>query len=229
MNNYKGASVMKIVAIAVAKGGVGKSMVTRSLGTAAAIDGLNVMALDMDNQQTTTQWGRRRRKDVMPLVRFTTENDLPIELERAKSAGCDIAFIDTPPARSSEAPAAIEVADFVLIPCSADIEAFEQLNRTVRLARTCGVPAAAILNLATPNSRSEEDAAREVFQSIGLDMAPATLHRYKIHRDAARMGLSAEEIDASSKAAAEIRALWLWLCTTMQINTVAPVHTGRAA
>jgi chromosome partitioning protein len=214
---------MKIIAVAVAKGGVGKSMVTRSLATAAALAGLNVLAIDMDTQQTTTQWGRRRTNP-LPLVRFSTENDLSDELGRARAAGCELVLIDTPPARSSEAPAAVEVADYVLIPCSADIEAFEQLPRTARLARTSGIPAAAILNLATPNSRSEEEAARGVFEALELRMAPSVLHRYKVHRDAARMGLSAQEIEPDSKAAAEIAALWVWVCAELHISTSALVH-----
>lgn len=214
---------MKIIAVAVAKGGVGKSMVTRSLATAAALAGMNVLAIDMDTQQTTTQWGRRRTNP-LPLVRFSTENDLSDELGRARAAGCELVLIDTPPARSSEAPAAVEVADYVLIPCSADIEAFEQLPRTARLARTSGIPAAAILNLATPNSRSEEEAARGVFEALELRMAPSVLHRYKVHRDAARMGLSAQEIEPDSKAAAEIAALWDWICAELHISTSARVH-----
>ena len=214
---------MKIIAVAVAKGGVGKSMVTRSLATAAALAGMNVLAIDMDTQQTTTQWGRRRTNP-LPLVRFSTENDLSDELGRARAAGCELVLIDTPPARSSEAPAAVEVADYVLIPCSADIEAFEQLPRTARLARTSGIPAAAILNLATPNSRSEEEAARGVFEALELRMAPSVLHRYKVHRDAARMGLSAQEIEPDSKAAAEIAALWDWVCAELHISTSALVH-----
>ncbi|MDD2859798.1 MAG: ParA family protein [Acidiphilium sp.] len=220
---------MKVIAVAVAKGGVGKSMLTRSLSTAGGISGLNVLVLDMDSQQTTTQWSRRRRPDEMPIVKFSTENDLGGELTRAKAAGCDVVFIDTPPARSSEAPAAIESADFVLIPSTADIEAFEQLHRTLRLARTCGVEASAVLNLATPNSVSEIDTARDVFKSIGLDMAPAVLHRYKLHREAARLGRTAQEIDPTSKAAAEIDTLWLWVAARLHLGTSANVHGGRAA
>jgi chromosome partitioning protein len=130
---------MKIIAVAVQKGGVGKSTITRTLGTAAASVGINVLLIDMDNQQTTTMWSRRRQA-TFPLVKFTTENDLADELKRAQTAGCELVIIDTPPARSTEAPAAVEVADLVLIPCTADVEAFEQLPRTARLARTTGKP-----------------------------------------------------------------------------------------
>lgn len=217
---------MKIIAIAMQKGGVGKSTLTRSLAVAAANAGMNVLALDMDAQQSTNQWGQRREAQ-LPLVQFVTEIDLAKVLDKARSAGCELVLIDTPPARSSEAPAAVEMADLVLIPCTADIEAFEQLPRTARLARTTGKPAAAVLTLATPNSRSEEEAARGVFAAIGVPMAPAIIHRLKVHRDASREGLSAQELEPAGKAAAEIAALWDWVCAEVQLGTRAHVHKGR--
>lgn len=214
---------MKIIAVAIQKGGVGKSTITRTLGTAAAAAGLNVLVLDMDNQQTTTMWARRRETS-LPLVKFTTENDLADELKRAAAAGCELVIIDTPPARSTEAPAAVEVADLVLIPCTADVEAFEQLPRTARLARTTGKPAAAVLNKATPNSRSEEVAARGVFEALSLPMVPAVLHEYKVHRHAARQGLTAQELEPDSRAASEINALWNWICAELHMPSNAHVH-----
>lgn len=218
---------MKIVAVAIQKGGVGKSTVTRSLATSAALAGLNVLALDMDNQQTTTMWSRRR-KNPLPLVRYITENDLDDELARARKAGCELVIIDTPPARSTEAPAAVEAADLVLIPCTADVEAFEQLPRTVRLARTTGKPAFAVLSKATPNSRSEEVAARGVFEALSLPMVPAVLHEFKVHRHAARQGLTAQELEPESKAAGEVQDLWAWLCAELQLTTSAHVHKEAA-
>ena len=223
-----GSPHMKVIAVAMNKGGVGKSTLTRSIATAAVQDGLNVLALDMDTQQTTTQWGRRRKDRPLPLVRFTTENDLADELAKARAAGCDLAVIDTPPARSSEAPAAVECADLVLIPCTADIEAYEQIGRTARLARTTGKPALAVLSLATPNSRSEGEAAREVFDAINLAMAPVILHRFKVHRDASLAGLTAQEVEPDSKAAAEVAALWAYVNEYMHKNKNAKMRKGAA-
>jgi cellulose biosynthesis protein BcsQ len=97
---------MKTLAVTVNKGGVGKTMLAKSLGTAAWLSGLNVLILDMDTQQNSTKWGRRRaelQSKPLPLVRFTTEGDLEDEMTRARQAGCDLVIIDTPPGRSSEA------------------------------------------------------------------------------------------------------------------------------
>jgi chromosome partitioning protein len=214
---------MKTVAIAMQKGGVGKSTLTRSLAVAGSTAGLNVLALDMDAQQSTAQWAERRAAE-LPVVRFTTEIELPKVLRQAEEAGCDLVIIDTPPARSTEAPAAVEYADLVLVPCTPDIEAFEQLPRTARLARTTGKPAVAILTMAQPNSQSEERVSREVLEAMAVPMAGIVVHRFKVHRDASREGITAQEMEPESKAAQEILSLWKWLCAELQLGKRAKVH-----
>jgi chromosome partitioning protein len=219
---------MKVISVAMQKGGVGKSTLTRSLAVAAAQEGLNVLVLDMDAQQSTKQW-RDRRSAPLPLVSFTTEIDLPRDLERARAAGCELVLIDTPPARSTEAPAAVEYSDLVLIPCTPDIESYEQLPRTLRLSRTTGKPAAVVLTMATPNSRSEQDTAQEVIKAMGDAPMVAVVHRLKVHRDASREGLSAAEMEPGGKAAAEIAGLWSWVSAELQLSKSANVHKRKAS
>ncbi|UZO94925.1 ParA family protein [Roseomonas mucosa] len=216
---------MKIVATTINKGGVGKSMICRSLGTAAAAAGKLVLILDMDTQQNSTSWRRRRPAELpLPHVQFTTENDLAETLKRAKDAGCDLVLIDTPPGRSTEAPAAVEAADLVLIPCTSETECFEGLPRTARLARTTGKRAVVIPNFVHPSGRAEEEAIRGVAKGQGLEAAPVTLHEYQVHRDGSFQGRTAQEIQPDSKAATEISALWEWFCAEVQLSNSADVH-----
>ena len=80
---------MRTIAIAINKGGVGKATLAKHLAEAAAAGGHNAMLLDMDTQQNSTSWGKRRNQqqaNPLPVVRFVTENDLPEELGRA--SGC---------------------------------------------------------------------------------------------------------------------------------------------
>ena len=215
----------KVVAVTINKGGAGKTMISRSLGTCAAEAGLAVLILDMDTQQNSTNWRRRRSADIpLPLVQFTTENDLEETLRRARSAGCDLIIIDTPPGRSTEAPAAVEVADLVLIPCTADVESFEGLPRTARLARTSGKPAVVVPNFVQPNSRADEEAIRGVAVHHNLPTVPVALHRFNVHREGSLQGMTAQELQPESKAAAEINALWAWLCAELHMTTNAIVH-----
>jgi chromosome partitioning protein len=222
---------MRTVAITINKGGVGKTMLTKSVATAAFLAGLNVLVLDMDTQQNATSWGRRRSKQhekPLPMTRFTTEHDLGEELQRAEIAGCDIVFIDTPPGRNSEAPAAVESADLVLIPFWNDQDAYDGVVKTAGLVRRIGKPAFGVLNFATPNSRSHEETARGVLEAIPLPLAPIALHRYDVHRLANIKGLTAQEMEPDSIAADEIALLWTWLSAVLQLNTGAIVHKGAA-
>ncbi|MFC3170248.1 ParA family protein [Paracoccus fontiphilus] len=205
---------MQIITIAMQKGGVGKSTLARSLAVAAARDRLSVLILDMDAQQSVSQWGERREAD-MPVVVFSTENELPKRLEQAREAA-DLVIIDTPPARSTEAPAAVEVADLVLIPTTPDVEPLEQMPRTLRLCRGFGRPVWAVINMANPTGPAEVTQTREVIEAMGAQAAPVVLHRRKAHRDASASGLSVQEIDAGSKAADEVAGLWKWVRAEMQ-------------
>lgn len=205
---------MRIITIAMQKGGVGKSTLARSLAVAAVRDGLSVLILDMDAQQSVSQWSERREAD-MPVVVFSTENELPKRLEQAKGAA-DLVIIDTPPARSTEAPAAVEVADLVLIPTTPDVEPLEQMPRTLRLCRGFGRPVWAIINMANPTGPSEVTQTREVIEAMGAQAAPVVLHRRKAHRDASASGQSVQEIDATSKAADEVASLWAWVRAEIQ-------------
>lgn len=221
-------SEMQILAVAINKGGAGKTMVTKCLSTAAAHVGLNVLVLDMDTQQNATQWGRRRKDfNPLPIVRFTTENDLPDELKRAEQAGCDLVIIDTPPGRSTETPAAVETANLVVCPFAPELDHYEGMARIVRLARTTGKPAVGVLNLAEPNSQSEVVTARGVLDGIGLPFAPSVLHRFKVHKEASLKGMTAQELDPESRAAGEIADLWKFIyaelqgCSSAQLQKVA--------
>jgi chromosome partitioning protein len=225
---------MKIVAVAINKGGTGKTTTSKSLATAAAAAGFNVLVLDMDGQENARKWGSRRKERnpyrILPLVKFTTETSLPDELEQAKRAGCDLVVIDTPPGRSPESVAAVEYADLVLIPVEADDQdSFDGIPKTARLARASDTPAFGILNKATPNSRGQAETARLVFEAAKVPMSPVVLHRYKEHRDANPKGLTAQELEPNSTAAKEITALWEWLCAQLQMSTHASVQSGTYA
>ncbi len=220
---------MRTIAISINKGGQGKTALAEILATAATLAGLNVLLLDMDSQENATSWGERRKKRQnkrLPVVKFVTEHSVGDELKRAESAGCDVAFIDTPPGRSSEAPAAVELADTVLIPFWNDQDSYDGVKKTAGLARRLGKPAFAILNFATPNSRIHEMEALEVLQTIPLTMASVVLHRYEVHKDAKIVGLTAQEMEPDSIAAREIKMLWDWVRAILQIGTGAQVHTG---
>lgn len=216
---------MKVIAIAMQKGGVGKSMLARSIAVAAAGGGLASALFDMDPQQTSALWHRRRALlgHQLPVTSFVPEMNLGEELARMRDAGCDLVVIDTPPAKGSEAFSAIEKADLVVIPCTPTIEAYEQIARTATAAKLSGKPAVAVLNLVTPNSQSQLTIANAVFEKFEMASAPVVLHRYTQHAEAGAKGLTATDAAADSKAKAEVAELWTWLRANLgfQANVVA--------
>jgi chromosome partitioning protein len=216
---------MKIGVTTINKGGVGKTMITRSLGTAAAAAGFTVLILDMDTQQNSSSWRKRRPENLtLPLVQFTTENDLPETIRRARAGMCDLILIDTPPGRSTEAAAAVEVANLVLIPCTSETECFEGLPRTARLARTNGKRAVVVPNFVHPSGKAEEQTIRGVAEGNQLETTPFALHEFQVHRDGSFQGKTAQELEPDSRAASEINALWEWFRAEVQLSTDAPVH-----
>jgi chromosome partitioning protein len=230
-NSNKVQMHMRTIAITINKGGVGKTTLAKHLAVAAVKAGHNVMLLDMDTQQNSTAWGKRRseqQNNPLPVVSFTTENELPDKLAQARAAGCDLVLIDTPPGRNSEAPAAVEAADLALIPFWLESDAFDGLSKSAALARRLGTPAIAVLNFATPNSRSHEDSARTVVKVLDVSMSPVILHRYEAYRLANPPGLTVQELEPQSRAAAEIAALWDWLSAEVQMGASADVHMGAA-
>jgi chromosome partitioning protein len=216
---------MKIVAVTINKGGAGKTMLCRSLSVCAAEAGLSVLLLDMDTQENSTSWRKRRPQELtLPLVQFTTETNLPETLSRARAAECDLVVIDTPPGRSTEAAAAAEAADLVLIPCMPDVECFEGLPRTARLARTTETPAYLIPNFIQPTSKAEEDIVRGIADAHKIATVPVALHRFNVHREGSLRGQTATELQPESRAAEELRGVWNWLCAELQLPTMAHVH-----
>ncbi len=81
------------------------------------------------------------------------------------------------------------------------------------------------MNKATPNSRSQTETAKRVFEAANVPMSPVVLHRYKEHRDANPKGLTAQELDPNGTAAKEINALWEWLCAQLQIGKNAHLQS----
>jgi chromosome partitioning protein len=91
-----------------------------------------------------------------------------------------------------------------------------------------GKQAYGVLNFATPNTRTHEEAARGVLQALDLPMLDVVLHRYDAHRLANVEGMTAQELDPDSVAAHEIGALWDWLSAALQLGNGVVVHKKGA-
>ncbi len=224
---------MRTFAVSINKGGQGKTTVTKTLAVCAVDAGYNVLILDMDTQQNSAGWRLRRDKHQadkpLPMVIFCGEKDLPLQLQKAEKAGCDIVFIDTPPGKSTETIAAVEVAEYVFIPFWNDQDSYEGVATTALLAKRSGKPAAGIFNFVTPGAKSHFDIASNVLKAIGIPLSSQILTRYEAHRNASVRGLVAHEAEPTGSAAIEVEGLWDWFCAFVQLKEPAHVQAGTDA
>jgi chromosome partitioning protein len=116
----RGYEVMKVIALASDKGGMGKSTAALNLACAASESGLEVAILDLDPQASVGRWARVRKKAGLP-SRPLAETCVPIDvedrLEELREAGADLVLLDTAGRDNNAVTAAVAAADFVLVPC----------------------------------------------------------------------------------------------------------------
>lgn len=102
------------IAIVNSKGGVGKTTTAIYLATAAARDGQHVELWDADIQGSATEWAARAQDEGESLEYEVHSVSLP-KLRR-KEASAPWIFVDTPPGQAEVMQAAVDFADFVIVP-----------------------------------------------------------------------------------------------------------------
>jgi chromosome partitioning protein len=162
-------------------------------------------------------WGGWRKEEP-PEVIAAKAATLGRGLERARSAGGELILLDTPGAAAAEALAATEAADLILIPCRPRAFDLGAIIQTAAVARASGKPAFLVFNATTTRPGAIRADAREVADSLKLPVAPVRLaERAAFHR-ATEEGRTAQEIEPEGKAAAEVAALWEWVCDRLSMT-----------
>ncbi len=207
---------MRSIALLTQKGGAGKTTLAASLAEMAASTGENVIALDLDPQQSLVRWGKRReianarnKVIVEPLERERLPR-LRAILEGLAGAGFTLAIFDTTGADATAVRPVAEIADLSLLPARPtrlDVEATAATFRTVFLAKR---KAAFVLNQCPPSYRSTRasEAAKQL-NALGVLAEPMLSARMDF-QDAIAAGLGVTEYARGSKAAEEIATLWNW-------------------
>lgn len=221
---------MTTITVAINKGGTGKTMLVKALSKAATEAGYNVATFDLDSQRNLDAWGKRRKNDniLLPVVRAIAEQELEDHLDRAAKAGCDLAFVDTPPGKSTESLAAMEAADLIIMPFENDQDSYAGLGLTSKTAKRLGKTAYGILNKAAPNSIVHETTAAGVLKGLEVLMAPVVLHRYDIYRQSTVAARTVQELEPDGVPALEIAKVWVWLEERVQACTRAQLQKGVA-
>jgi len=211
-----------VITLAAQKGGVGKTTIAVNLAVAAQAAGIKTALFDLDPQESATAWSERREAE-LPHVEPISARRLNQAIDAAEANGFGLTVIDTPPAAGTEAAAAAQRADLVLIPCRPSLIDLDAIKRTAQLITSTGRAALVVLNTAPPTATTLLDDARTLAGATGLRVARAVLRERSAYRAAWPLGFGVVEHEPEGKAALEIASLLKIIFEELQGCTPASV------
>lgn len=199
---------MKILALVSQKGGAGKSLISAHLAVAFEEIGVKTVVIDLDRQESVTQWGSSRKVEAPTVVAGRSER-LALMLDTARRNEMDLIIIDTPPHSDRNALSAVSLADMVLIPIRPEIFDLRAIRETVEILQIVRKQrsAAIVLNAVPPSRRGLANEAEAAAKKYNVEVAPVRLTSRAAFSDALVNGQGVTEFDPKGKAADEIRSL----------------------
>jgi chromosome partitioning protein len=207
---------MRVLALASQKGGSGKTTLSGHLAVQAQRAGAGpVVLIDIDPQGSLADWWNEREEE-MPAFAHTTVARLAADLEMLRQQGFRLAVIDTPPAITMAIQSVIQVAELIVIPTRPSPHDLRAVGATVDLCERAGKPLLFVVNAATPKAKITYEAA--VALSQHGTVAPVTLHHRTDFAASMIDGRTVMEVDAKSRSALEIEALWSYVSDRLEKN-----------
>lgn len=218
------AGRLRILAVAVQKGGTGKTTLAASLAVAAAEGGERVAALDLDPQGSLAGWGALRTASNLVVDRLQPWEigQLPDILGHLAAQGTTLAVLDTAGNAAGLAPT-LKGADFVLMPVRPSRLDIVAARPTLQSLVGFGLRErlALVLNQCPPSPSPRANAYAVQLRTLGVLAEPGIIHRVD-HQDALATGCGVTEYAPHSPAADEIRALWAWIDAKMRVSRAQP-------
>lgn len=221
------------VALTNTKGGVSKSTLASQLAIWLFDQRYRVGLLDVDPQQTSSQWLTQAEPAIAVRVAETLD-----EIERAReelAASVDILVLDTPGnARSDMAQAATLLADVVLIPLQpskADLREVKNALTYVKLGQAISAgrkPKPTIVITMTAKGDLQTKQLRRDLAAFELPVAQAEIRRLNALRDGFGTCVTRNPARDARLAAADLEALFVEVLTE-PLRTIQPVELARAA
>jgi chromosome partitioning protein len=214
---------MKVISLICQKGGTAKTTTALNLAVEALAYDLEVVVIDLDPQVSACDWKDIRAAE-RPVVAATPVPHLERTLRAAADNGADLAIVDTAGRTNDAASAAARAADLILVPLQPSLIDLKTIGATLDIIRLAGSkPTRALLaRVKAAGSRHEDTAAWLVGQ--GMTVCPASLGERVTYQDAYAQGLGVTEAEPSGKAAAEIRAVYLYTAGLLDLPTTRRLH-----
>lgn len=205
------------------KGGSGKSTVATNLVILLASKGRDVLLVDADDQETSTDFTslREDRTDgkagytAIQLAGAAVHKQIPKLAQRYEDVVIDTGGRDTESQR-----AALTISDIYLVPFkprSFDVWTIEKVQTLVDQAQIINprLKAFVFLNMADPRGEENVEAAELLKQSESLQFIGTSLGHWKAFANAAANGLSVIELKGEEKATLEFKALYQHIDQTL--------------
>jgi chromosome partitioning protein len=197
---------LRVITLANAKGGVGKTTLFSALAVRAAEESKRVALLDLDPQESLASWWTRRGRTKNPKL---FEVDAAVEaIELLISEGWEWVFVDTGPARLDLIEAGVAVSDLVLIPTRPSALDIEQAALSVELCERQGKPHAFILNATPPSSAKLTKSSTRFLEDSGSTVIETPVTFRPAYMTAMTVGKSGPEVEKGGVARKEIDELW---------------------
>lgn len=202
------------------KGGSGKTTVATNLAIIRAAEGRDVLLVDADDQETSTDFTALRNESLPNGAGYTgiklTGSAVRTETLRLAKKYDDI-VIDTGGRDTTSQRAALAIADVLLVPFvprSFDVWTLEKVSNLVTEMRAANpnLKAYAFINRADPRGQDNEDAAEVIRETDALTFINTPLGARKSFSNAAAQGLSVVELKPQDdKATDEIMMLFRYV------------------
>jgi chromosome partitioning protein len=223
-----------IVTVGGIKGGSGKTTVATNLACIGAGQGVDILLVDSDNQETSFDFTRARKEDHPDAPSYTciklTGNAVRTEV-LAMAGKYDHVIIDAGGRDTTSQRAALAASDILLVPCkprSFDLWAINSVAQIVEEAHTInpGLQAFVFLNQTDPAGQGteNEETIEELRKAAGLIYLDAPLGSRKAFAHAASLGLAVTELlrpHRNPKAVDEMMALYQ-RCFNVKITLAEP-------
>jgi chromosome partitioning protein len=201
--------ILHTLVLASQKGGSGKTTLSGHLAVEAERVGAGPVALiDTDPQGSLAGWWNARESKTPVFVKVGSM-ELEDALSELRSAGIQLAIVDTPPAITGAISKVVSCADLVIVPTRPGPHDLRAVGATADIAERVGKPLLFVVNDATARARITSDAAIALSQHGTV--APITLHHRVDYAASMVDGRTVGEVIENSKSAQEIQKLWSYI------------------